>query len=1001
MPHTIKRAIKKISITNDTLFILDAYQDAIRDLSEEQKAVLGLSLAENPSSGSRPLIWLRGFAEFCTGNKYGTTECYLGTIECSLNDFAYQLKECYLLSINCLVEAAGKTSGDAEKNVIDSRYILLRELLLRLVVVALSDEENRKRSGKKLIAALDHFVKAITTDKGETLGLDFKFRMELNQQLARWVGDFESAVATIELIHAPENVLTGLMNYLNRIQKATKAHILVHSGYVHSKDDLSDDWIEKTYQEFLYGKNPSMVVQVDPLTLSPILPSDVQSNRLELIKPYKKRDHISDLFLLLNHTELLYGMVTRLDRIIQASNWVLLLTESLSFDELIERLDLHRDICNDQLNVKKAGLVVDTKACQMLLAKDYISGENMTRVLSGLCEKLRNLGSHRHHRLMVEQFAGDIKELLAYQERLTIKLICDVPMNQGHLKINQSQSVKHPVTQKLLLETTAQNSPASTKINNISSPQTVMAATVETTVQASKLSFGSPQKSNKKNREETYSVELILQSPQNSPNLVHEVPSLIPQVLPNSPNTDVIKVEASYQPIMTTILMPEEINSSTVSIQETTMTEQKYDNNNSFASHARTLVGDPEDELEEAALVDVPEDGLSDINYDQLAINESDPTPWTPAAQAYTGYLKNFFEEYEYEDADYKKVILSLQRYFFEQQITMGGKNRTASDTAWDMEEFNHPNNFLYLFRQNRTFNTAAPFCHEIRNAILKFEAGQMDAGKPTGFRFLLDITEKDVLWECRHLELIYFKYLCVRTAQTAADERNLADFVQRCIHKAEWGVNSDYNDLRTALKAVMQKVTNNRIKLRKYLGMTPQVQQAAKIVQLSARINDLEKQNTALITEKNAILNERASIQRNYQEQVERYRIENQQKNVEINGLKTTVKKQGQELSGYRQELKNQRADFDKKFELIQNQNEKRYQELCARLNRREEQENMNFHPPSTSTRINQGGSPSYQPVFQSAPRHDEGQRYYFGETPPERHDEFKPEETSGCTIL
>jgi hypothetical protein len=43
MPHTVRRPRKRIIITNDTQLILEVYQEAIHELSEEQKNTLGLS----------------------------------------------------------------------------------------------------------------------------------------------------------------------------------------------------------------------------------------------------------------------------------------------------------------------------------------------------------------------------------------------------------------------------------------------------------------------------------------------------------------------------------------------------------------------------------------------------------------------------------------------------------------------------------------------------------------------------------------------------------------------------------------------------------------------------------------------------------------------------------------------------------------------------------------------------------------------------------------------
>jgi hypothetical protein len=823
MPHTIKRLRKKIILTNDTQYILDAYQEAIQDLSEEQKNTLGLSLESKLRPGLFPTVLK--FAELVSKNKHGATECYLGPIEYSLNEFAFQLKERYLLCINGLVEVAGKTSSDAEMDKIDSRYILLRELLLRLVIVALSDEENRKRSGKQLINALDRFVKAITTEKGEALGLGFEFRMELNAQLARWVCDFQSAVTTIELIHAPENALTGLVNYLDRVKNAIKAHILVQCYPIDSKDDISDDWIEKTYQKFLHGQNSGVVAQVHPLSLSLNVLSEAQVKKLEWIKSNKKKDnlsglfvkkkdhisdlsvkkedHISNLFLLLNHTELLYGMATNLDGVIQASHWTLLLTGKLSFAGLIEHLTVHRGLCNDLLDVKKTGLAI-AKACKMLLAKDYTSGENITRILPELYEKLRNLGSHRHHRLIIKQFAENVTELLAYQQQLNIQVVCDVPMSQDRLVTNQ-----HPVAQMLLFETPSQTS----------TQESIMAG-------------------------EKY--------------------------------------------------------------------ERQYDKN-PFESSNTEL---PE---EETVLLHGVERQPCEINNER-SMNHNPDLILSDAALVYTSYLQDFFEQYENENQ--QESILSLQETFFSQQITMGGKNRDKTRMSYNMDEDTASNNFLYSFSQDeRLFSHAGSFCRAVRHAILEFERNQMDAGKPTGF--LLFLTKKDIFWECRHLESMCMKYLCVETAKKGADERDLEGVVKLCIHKGRWGFGSDYNELKFALQKIMRKVEERQIKLRKYLVQAPQAR--------------LEAENTRLAEQ---------VVQQ--QSQINQLQRENQ-------GLRTTIQQQNEKFANHDQEFANQRQEFANQRQEYTNMIQQLRDEI-SRISSRQEENRRQENSIFSSTLFSQG---------------------------------------------
>jgi hypothetical protein len=456
MPHTVRRRIKKIIITNNTQFILNAYQEAIRGLSEEQKNVLGLSTEEKSRKVS-PSVYVRQVVEFVTKDKHGATECYLGAIECSLNDFANQLKERYLSCINRLVEAEGKTAEDTEKEVIDSRYILLRELLLRLVIVALSDEENRKRSGKPLIAALACFVQKIAANKDNLLGLNTGFRFDLNKELANWVSDFSAVVDTIELIHAPENALRGLVDYLSRIKKAIKTYVLVSFHSIKS-DEISDDWIDKTYQEFLLGKNRQRVSEAEGTLTIPSVTSftDAQLKKMASIFSGGKKDYITNLFSLLNHTELLYRAVTCLDSAIQASNWVLLLSGKLSFDALIEHLTMHRDLCNHRLAFEKTGLDKTSSASENLLKHGYSSVKQLTGVVDGLCKQLRQLANHYYQGLVIEQFRPTLTNLLTYQEELNIQLICDIPTHQSRIQANRQQSIEYPVAPTLSLHASSQ-----------------------------------------------------------------------------------------------------------------------------------------------------------------------------------------------------------------------------------------------------------------------------------------------------------------------------------------------------------------------------------------------------------------------------------------------------------------------------------------------------------------------------------------------------------------
>ena len=188
---------------------------------------------------------------------------------------------------------------------------------------------------------------------------------------------------------------------------------------------------------------------------------------------------------------------------------------------------------------------------------------------------------------------------------------------------------------------------------------------------------------------------------------------------------------------------------------------------------------------------------------------------------------------------DYEGVMLPLLNCF-EKQTALCAQGANG-EGAYELDEINDAKNFLYAFRQKVTFKNAAPFCIAVGNIVRQFEGKQMANGKPTGF--FLKLFGRNVLWECRHIELIYLKYLCVKTAQTMGDERNLKEFIQRFVAKTETKLGSEYNELVVHLKKLLEKVKTKKIVLRQYLGMNSPEKQAAENARLQKKNTELEAQ--------------------------------------------------------------------------------------------------------------------------------------------------------------
>jgi hypothetical protein len=416
MPHTVEIKSKKVTITEETNSILDLYGESLNQLSPEQQTVLGISSEEVAKKGV--IATLKAPLESLSGEKKGANECSFARLECNLTEFAFTLRESFLLFINKLIIQSGKNSKDTEKSPIESRHVLIYEILLRLVTVSLSDEENTKRSGNPFILVLESFIKKVL----ENQGLDKDFRYSLAESQAVWEGNFKQAIRIIQLIHLPVNAFTQLTNYLDKIKKVTKTYILAQFDVIKSGSEISDQWINTSYMNFIFGKQQNLLSSAENALELSLL----QEEKLSHIKKHPHQEKIKEFFLLLNKTELLSDMIGRAESIVKASGWVLLLTGKLHFGSLVEYIREHKTLCCRYLDFSNSGLNREHRALGILMSRSWISGQKITEEVEEICERLTQLGSINHHQMVVKQFLGDVKDLMFYQERLGITFVNDV-----------------------------------------------------------------------------------------------------------------------------------------------------------------------------------------------------------------------------------------------------------------------------------------------------------------------------------------------------------------------------------------------------------------------------------------------------------------------------------------------------------------------------------------------------------------------------------------------
>jgi hypothetical protein len=418
MPHTIKRPSKKIVLNSGITIIFKCLEEAILVLSLEQRQALGIDEVIH-SRGAKVVSFLREKTEEYTGQNVSAKGCRLLPLEANLNELGFTLYKRYIKFINNLVKEVGKAAKQLEAEEIDSRYGAIRELLFRLLAVALSDEENNKRRDTgNFIKAMQVFTDLLLSR--EELKLDDRFRYSLCEAHPQWLSAAARAVDIVSLIHLPQSTFATLVNYLDKINRAIKAHLIVGLGLGVLPADLSTDWIDTTFEQVLYG-GPA---EAEPEPVQALELTAFQERQLLKVKA-SARTQLQQLFLLLNQTELLARLVGALDSVISVSHSVLLLTGEVNFTPLIELIEAHRHGCNEIVSFGRLGFSARDAICRHLITVNLLCANRITVAVPEICNNLLRLGSFTYQSLIMAEVDCNFSQLMVYQKKLGIRLIRD------------------------------------------------------------------------------------------------------------------------------------------------------------------------------------------------------------------------------------------------------------------------------------------------------------------------------------------------------------------------------------------------------------------------------------------------------------------------------------------------------------------------------------------------------------------------------------------------
>jgi len=291
---------------------------------------------------------------------------------------ALELVNDYAEFLNNALLDASKEEEDTEKLQITSAKVLVREVLLRLFVLALDVKtETDFRSDKDLIGGgeaiiriLTSFVNPIIKDpdllRTGIVNVKISFLAQLSTTHPRWVGILKDRQAAITLIHSNENTISQILDYLNQSKITVMRQIVAELKPDLNAAEIADQWIQsnfKKYENEIIIKHQrrnsralSLVAQLELALNESDLIAEFKSiknkqnilintfsdkDKSKLDKDVLKKKKLAQLYDFLNETDMLFRAVVQISQIISFGGWIPIITNALKIGNLSKAISCH------------------------------------------------------------------------------------------------------------------------------------------------------------------------------------------------------------------------------------------------------------------------------------------------------------------------------------------------------------------------------------------------------------------------------------------------------------------------------------------------------------------------------------------------------------------------------------------------------------------------------------------------------------------------------------
>ena len=361
----------------------------------------------------------------------GSKECNLPPVDVEMDPPAYLLFNSYLDCLNELMEKSGLTSDDAENTRIENKFILTRELLIRLVALALCNDMNGDRDGDVLLKILENFIAEISRENV----LNNKGLIESNLSTVniflvtdhnKWFVFFKEMVGIIKFFNQNVTTLSKCLTHLVKTKHVIKSQLIAELNPNRKSTDLALDWVDRTLEDCERGlseNSSSSSSQKESRLIT--TDSKNKSNLFHLLRSQNSKfdvARIENLYKLLDETKIFEKCLQKMDMLNKAMGWIALMTGILKLDGLSKALALHGEKCEKLLVLKGDSAVFKKPVGKGLVAYQAASGYHLYTNALNCSSKLSELCNHNTLFEIVNFIESIINNLLTLQKELGIEL---------------------------------------------------------------------------------------------------------------------------------------------------------------------------------------------------------------------------------------------------------------------------------------------------------------------------------------------------------------------------------------------------------------------------------------------------------------------------------------------------------------------------------------------------------------------------------------------------